>query len=289
MRIYLMTDLEGPAGILDHENWCRPESRYNDLAKKLLTLEVNAAVEGFFSAGATEVLVADGHGSGGMNPDLLDPRAELMRGWAKGYPLGLEEGWDAVAWVGQHAKARTECAHIAHTQSFSWLNLAVNGINIGEFGQVVFCASQLGIPSIFGAGDLAFTKEAQALVPGIETVAVKRGTKTGRGDELSAETYGKRNLSAIHKQPQRARELIRAGAARALTRFQTEKFGIVPLQAPFKRVIIVRQQADQPRRYSVCEHPDDMAALMNMSAEYQPIDSDEQLAELLAQSKDPGE
>ena len=40
-------------------------------------------------------------------------------------------------------------------------------------------AAQLGIRTIFASGDLALTKEAQALVPGIETVAVKRGTTPG--------------------------------------------------------------------------------------------------------------
>ena len=288
MRIYIMTDLEGVAGVLEHPNWCRPESRYNDLAKKFLTLEVNAAVDGFFSAGATEILVADGHGSGGINPDLLDPRAELLRGWGQGYPLGLEEGWDAMAHVGQHAKARTEYAHLAHTQGFTWLDLAVNGVSIGEFGQMVLCASELGIPTIFAAGDLAFTKEAQALVPGIGTAAVKRGTRPGRGDELDGPAYGQKNIGAIHKAPQKARELIRAGAADALARSQKEDFGLVPLQAPFRGVTILRHTQDAPRQYSIEEHPSSFAGLMNTPRRFKPIESDEQLAELLAQSKDPG-
>ncbi|MDP6361470.1 MAG: M55 family metallopeptidase, partial [Planctomycetota bacterium] len=150
MRIYLMTDLEAVAGVLDFENWCTPQSQYNDLAKELLTAEVNAAIDGFFSAGATEILVADGHGSGGINPALLDPRVELQRGWGPGpYPLGMEGNFDACAWVGQHAKSRTELSHLTHTQSFGVLEISVNRVAIGEFGQVALCASQLGIPAIF--------------------------------------------------------------------------------------------------------------------------------------------
>lgn len=288
MRIYIMTDLEGVAGVLDHENWCRPESRYNDLAKELLTLEVNAAIDGFFSAGATEILVADGHGSGGIRPELLDPRAEMLRGWGAGYPLGLEEGWDAIAYVGQHAKSRTEYAHLAHTQGFAWLDLSVNGVAIGEFGQLVCCGSELGIPTIFGAGDLAFTKEAQALVPGIEVVAVKRGTRPGRGDELDATAYGKKNIGAIHKQPTKVRELIRDGAVRALARAKTEDFGLVPLQPPFNAMTIVRHTKETPRKYAIQEHPSSVVDLMNMPRHYEPVEGDEQLAELLDQSKDPG-
>ena len=67
-KVYIMTDMEGVAGVLDFENWCKPESRYYELGKELLTLEVNAAIEGFSRGGATEFLVADGHGYGGINP-----------------------------------------------------------------------------------------------------------------------------------------------------------------------------------------------------------------------------
>src|SRR5512141_741085 len=155
MHIYLMTDLEGVAGVLNFVDWCTPESRYYELAKELLTREVNAAVEGFLAGGAAGVLVVDGHGAGAINPVLLDPRAELMRGFAMGWPFLLDDGYDAVAWVGQHAKAGTEYAHIAHTQWFNYLDLSVNGVSIGEFGQFAMCASELGIPAIFLSGDRA--------------------------------------------------------------------------------------------------------------------------------------
>jgi len=93
MKIYIMTDLEGVAGVLDSENWCSPEGRYYELAKELLTLEVNAAVRGFIRGGATEIVVADGHGPGGIHPVLLDSRAMLMRGWPEGFPLGLDRSY----------------------------------------------------------------------------------------------------------------------------------------------------------------------------------------------------
>ena len=119
MKLYLMTDLEGVAGVMNFEDWCTPGTRYYELAKEFLTLEVNAAVEGFFEGGATEITVADGHGPGAISPKLLDRRVELMRGWPTGWPALLDDSCDAVAWVGQHAKAGTEYAHLAHTQSFN--------------------------------------------------------------------------------------------------------------------------------------------------------------------------
>jgi D-amino peptidase len=272
MRIYLMTDMEGVAGILDWENWCRPGAAYYDLGKELLTGEVNAAVDGFFAGGATEVVVADGHGSGGINPLLLDRRAQLMRGWPAGYPLGIEESkYDAIAWVGQHAKAGTQKAHLAHTQSFSYLDLSINGISIGEFGQMAFCAAQYGVPAIFAAGDLAFTKEAAELVPGIETVAVKRGLRSGTGEDLTSEAYGRYNTAAIHLAPAKAREEIRAGALRAIQRFRDAPYGLLTLKPPFERVAIFRGQEGAPKTIARETHPTDLCALMNMPFNPQPV------------------
>ncbi|MFQ6079086.1 MAG: M55 family metallopeptidase [Thermodesulfobacteriota bacterium] len=274
MKLYIMTDLEGVAGILDFENWCTPDSRYYEMAKEFLTLEVNAAVDGFMAGGATEIVVADGHGHGAINPKLLDPRVELMRGWPAGWPLLLDGSYDAVAWVGQHAKAGSEYAHLAHTQGFNYVDLSINGISIGEFGQFAMCASELGVRAIFASGDEAFTKEAQALVPGIETVSVKRGTTPGKGDELTTQQYRCRNYGAIHLHPQKARQRIREGALRAMQRAKNEKFGLIELKPPFERVAIFRPDAEQPKTIARESHPSSVIALMNLPFARQPVTDD---------------
>jgi D-amino peptidase len=266
-RIYIVTDMEGVAGVQNAEQWLTPESRYYEVGRKFLTLEVNAAIEGFFAGGATEIVVLDGHGAGAVNVELLDPRAQLERGWAAGWPgPSLPSGkFDAVAWVGQHAKAGTPYAHLAHTQSWSYLDLSINGVSIGEFGQLAFCASELGVRSIFAAGDKALSEEAQALVPGIETVAVKRGTTPGRGDEATGEEYSRRNANGIHLQPEKARALIRAGAERAIRRAQSEEFGLIPLKPPFDRVARFRpERAGQPILVAKESHASSVIALMNL-------------------------
>jgi D-amino peptidase len=271
MRIYLMTDLEGVAGVLNFSDWCLPESRYYETAKEMLTREVNAAVDGFFAAGATEVLVVDGHGAGGINPLLLDSRAELMRGFSMGWPFLLEQGYDAVAWVGQHAKAGTEYAHLAHTQWFNYLDLVVNDVSIGEFGQLALCAAELDVPCAFFSGDAAGCQEAQALCPGIETVSVKRGTTAGSGDELDADHYMQRNVGAIHRQPERARMLIREGAERALLNLGMRQ-PIARLPAPpYERVALFRSVGAEPQTMSVEQHPRSVVALMNMPFDPQAV------------------
>lgn len=283
MRLYVMTDLEGVAGVRDFQEWTGPGKLYYPLARRLLTQELNAAIAGFFAGGATSILVADGHGPSAIDIEELDPRVELLRGWGQGWPLGLEEGgFDAIAWVGQHAKSRTAFSNMAHTQGCSYLELSINGVAIGEFGQLALCASQLGVRAIFAAGELAFAAEASALVPGIETVAVKRGTKPGRGDECSTAAYCERNRGAVHRHPVRARELIRAGAEKAIRRALADRsFGIIPLQPPYRRTLVLRHDAEHPRRYAIEEHPSDVCALMNLAFDLKPVESDEQLRSLL--------
>ena len=278
-KICIMTDLEGAAGIVNFEDWCGPEGRYYGRAREFLAMQVNGAVEGLFAAGATEIVVVDGHGPGALDPGQLDTRTEYQRGWfAERWPLCLDESFDAVAWVGQHAMSRTPCAHLAHTQSCGVLEIRINGVAVGEFGQLALCASELGIRAIFGAGDEAFTREAQELVPGIETVAVKRGLIPGAGDECTEQAYRRRNTPVVQLHPETAAERIREGAARALGRMDKEDFGLIPLQRPFVREHWFRATADSPPTYCRAEHPTSVAGAFNLPLSKGPLPEDKRLA-----------
>ncbi|NIA13021.1 MAG: hypothetical protein GWP08_02990 [Nitrospiraceae bacterium] len=272
MRIMLMTDLEGVAGVKNAEDWICPHSPYYATATKLLTAEANAAVEGFFAGGATYVQVADGHGAGGIDIERLDPRVEYARGWPEAWPFHLDEGFDGVAWVGQHAKASTELAHLPHTQSFRYVDLQVNGVSIGELGQLALCASELGIPPFFASGDVALTKEAVALAPDIVTCAVKRGVTRGSGEECTMAEYERRNSGAVHFPPARACAAIRKAAEAAAWKLKRNPPPVVSVEAPFERVAVLRpEESGQPRMVARESHPDSVIELMRMPMDTQPI------------------
>ena len=274
MKIYIMTDLEGVAGVINAEDWTYATGRYYESAKELLTDEVNAAVDGFCAAGADAIMVADGHGPGAINPVRLDPRAQLMRGWPTGWPLLLDASYDAVAWVGQHAKAGTEYSHLTHTQSFGYIDISINGVSIGEFGQFAMCASELGVRSIFAAGERALCREAEALVPGIATVEVKYGTAPGVGAELDAAAYGRFHTAAVRLHPDKACALIRAGAKKALAGLKARirknpRHGLIRLTPPFVRVMRLREKKDaHPRSIDRATHPTSVIGAMNLPAHY---------------------
>ena len=249
MRIMIMTDLEGVAGILNAEDWIYPHSRYYDKAKAMLTAEVNAATQAFLDNGFTEVIVYDGHGSGAIDPNLLHAQAKLIRGATNPpYPFGLDRSFAAFAFVGQHAKSRTSYSHLTHTGNFSVLSCAVNGYEIGEFGQCAYCAWELGIPAIFAGGEKALCAEAEELAPGIVTAAVKEGLLEDEFDHYDAKSYAAAKLSAMHLSPQKACELIAEKAALAARKLQSEpqSFSYRPISAPYKIITTFRAQDNRP-------------------------------------------
>lgn len=271
MKIYLMTDMEGCAGILNHDDWVMREGRWYEAGRRILTEETNAVVDGFFAGGATEVIVSDGHGAGGIDPLLLDDRAQLLRGYT-GYPLELDKSFDALGCVGQHAKAGTDYSHITHTQWFNRIDETINGISIGEYGEFFLCGMELGIPAIFAAGEEAFTHEAQDLTPGVVTVSVKRGTKKDGLDDLSTEDYATAKLNAIHLSHAEACRRLKRGAEDAVRRFKKDRsqFRYPTLQAPFVRITRFRSSKNEPAWTSRTEHPTSLIALMNMPYQKQP-------------------
>ena len=80
MKIAIMTDLEGTAGVTSFHEETYPEGRHHVLARQLAMAEVNAAVDGFLEAGCDDVLIIDGHGPGGLWFEHMHPEARLLHG-----------------------------------------------------------------------------------------------------------------------------------------------------------------------------------------------------------------
>ena len=236
MHVLIITDLEGVNGVLNFPDWCTPAGFRNEIGCRFLTEEVNAAVAGFFAAGATQVTVADGHGSGGsIRDEILDGRAALQRG-SRVSPY-FNDRCDAVAFVGQHAKAGTPDAHLAHTQTPEAVDFRINGVSLGEFGQLAYAFyNDLKIPTIFAAGDLALTKEARELVPGIFTTAVKEGFNPPLDSTCPAAEVMPRQSAALHYPRQQVLAGIRRQSELAMQKFLSApgSFAMKPLAGPYQ-------------------------------------------------------
>jgi hypothetical protein len=59
LKVYISADMEGVGGVDTWQTQALPPGREYEKFRRLMTLEVNAAIAGAFEAGATEVLVSD--------------------------------------------------------------------------------------------------------------------------------------------------------------------------------------------------------------------------------------
>ncbi len=180
MRMYVVTDLEGVAGVYQWEN--RDDTSLENHERRCRQRrwsaeEVNAMGDGFFAGGATEAWVYDGHGAGyTIDIGLVDPRIRILHGrGAPSYCTGLDENCAAIGSLGTHAMAGTKWANLAHTMGTSIRRYSLNGIDVGETGYQAFLAGHFGVPFVFCAGDAYACREMEELVPGCITVAVKEG------------------------------------------------------------------------------------------------------------------
>lgn len=215
MNVYVSVDMEGITGIV-HGDMMMPGEREYDRGRRLMTGDANAAVEGLFKAGATYILVADGHGP--MRNILfeeLSPHAHLMTGSANARDYCQLQGadsrqFDAAVFVGYHAMAKTYDAIHPHTIAGVAIHeLRINGRPHGETGLNAAILGSLGIPVIMVTGDQTTTREAVAFLgEQIATVAVKqasgrnaaicRPASTTRPEITAAAERALQNLANMH-------------------------------------------------------------------------------------------
>ncbi|MFF2528072.1 M55 family metallopeptidase [Brevibacillus sp. NPDC058079] len=211
MKVFISLDMEGISGLSEWEDVI-PGRRHYEAGRRLLTQDVNAAIEGALEAGATEIIVNESHGP--MNNIILEelhPQADVIRGFFK--PLcmmqGIDSSCDAAFFIGYHGKAGTGDAVLNHTLSGLAIHrLILNGKEVGEAGLNAAIAGAFGVPVVLVTGDSQTAKEVEEDIPGVYTVAVKTGI-TG--------------LSSQAMHPVRARELIRQQAKEALLHRSTVK------------------------------------------------------------------
>ncbi|MEO6921453.1 MAG: M55 family metallopeptidase [Collimonas sp.] len=203
MKILISVDIEGIAGVF-HPEQVRPGNPEYERARRLMTAEANAVIEGALAGGASEILVNDSHGGfRNLLPDLLHPAASQILGKPRllGMMSGVEIGVDGVMMVGYHGRAQSRGV-LAHTiNGFSFARIWLNDQELGEAGIYGALAGEFGVPVIFGSGDDVFVAENQPLFPHATLVGVKTAQGANSGISLS---------------PQSALTLLKDGAATAI-------------------------------------------------------------------------
>jgi D-amino peptidase len=204
VKVFISSDMEGTAGVVDWAQCMQGESEY-EYYRTLLQAEVNAAIEGAMSAGATEFLVNDSHSTmRNLRPDGLAGRARYLSGRHK--PLymmqGLDPSFDAIFFVSYHGSMATS-APLSHTYNPKAIaSVTLNGAVVGESGINALVALGHNVPIVLITGDDVTAAEAESFSPGITTAVVKTAVTRFAADSLH---------------PHDACELIRRRAEQAIT------------------------------------------------------------------------
>lgn len=224
MKIYIFADQEGVAGVFSRNE------RYL-YGPEYATMELTAICQSLLDHGVDEILL---HSIHVIEYHKLPQSVRILHGLPVHHFMsaGLDDTFDAAFIVGMHAMAGGRekgcwrhtilphpiCYHYSSVEAV-WLN----DLLVGETGLFAAFAGVHGVPVVLLTGDYWACLEAQELIPGIETVAVKEGR-----------SY----FSAISMTPQAAAEASAAAAVRALAKIPD----IAPLKMTGPVTLKVRYQ-----------------------------------------------
>jgi len=203
MKVFLSTDMEGTAGVVDWEQ-CIGDGPQAAAGRQLLLDEVNAAIEGALAGGATEIVLNDSHANmRNFPPGQLAGEASYISGSHK--PLymmqGLDRSFDAVLFISYHGSVGAP-AGLSHTYNPRAVAEArLDGVVTGEAGINALVAAHYGVPVVLVTGDRIACEETAALIPGVHSAVVK-------------ESVSRMAAHSLH--PVRACALIRETAEKAV-------------------------------------------------------------------------
>ena len=222
MKVMIMTDLEGPAGVNGRSDGIGNQILNKPTACQVLMDEVNACVRGLVKGGADEIVVWDGHGgSNSMDITQLQHPARLGTIGADLAPcIYIDSSFDAAIEIGFHAMEGVSDGYMNHSyDSHHVCNMWLNGNLIGEIGLTAFEAAYFGVPTILVTGDQAACREAKALLPDVETVCTKHSIS---------------RYTTINRHPLDVQADIEAAAERALRNVKGANVLEMPSEIEYK-------------------------------------------------------
>lgn len=230
MKILISTDIEGVAGVVAPEQ-VRPGNSEYEIARRWMIQEANAAIAGAFDGGATEVFINDSHATfRNLIASEIDNRATLITGKPRIYSMvaGVEFGVDGVALVGHHSQAKGRGV-LAHTiNSFAFVSINVNGIDVGEPALYGLLAGEKNTPIIFGSGDQYLELENKQYFPDAVWVQTK---------------FAMSHTSAATKTIETSCQLIRQGMQLAVNKLAQQKPHPFTLSGPYTCTIEAKTPA----------------------------------------------
>jgi D-amino peptidase len=231
MRVLISADAEGVTGVTTTTElmFGRPHWEW---MRGMMTDDVNAAVEGAFAGGATEVVVNDAHWTmTNVQIERLDPRADLIKGFHKHLAMvaGVESA-DAVFFLGYHARTGDSDGVANETiLGREIVEIRLNGKPVGESEINAAICGQFGVPVVFASGDDLYEQELRQTLPDVEFGLTK----------YALDRWTARCLS-----PERSHANIRGAAQRAVERAKEGAFSPYRLEGEVELAVTFSSTAE---------------------------------------------
>jgi D-amino peptidase len=264
VRVLISVDMEGVAGVVAPEDITPGHAEY-ERNRIYMTDEASAAVSGVLGyEPEASVVVCDAHaGFRNILPHRLARQCTLLRGAPRTHAMmtGIDREVDAVCFVGYHGQAGTPYSVLAHTVSGGIIGqVRCNGQELGELGLNAALAAHYGAVPVLATGDDTLAREAEAIVPGITTVVVKRAVGNRAADGLHPEESCAR-IQAATTRALAARSGVRPpkfdGAVElevdVLRPFMTERACLIPGVELRSRLTLGFRAADFPSAYNMVD------------------------------------
>jgi D-amino peptidase len=199
LKVMLLYDMEGVSEVSDVKQTQFVHADEYAQGRKALTADVNAAIAGLKAAGATEIVVVDGHGSGNSTgPDILEDQIQApARILYKDAPFDIymdsyDNSMDAIIAIGMHPGAGNSAGFLSHTYSTQDVDYRVNGIPVNESMILAMGAARLKIPLIMVSGDDQLEKEVQRNLPWVRYAMVKHAVSRSKAEPLARAEINRR-------------------------------------------------------------------------------------------------
>lgn len=129
-KVFISADIEGTAGVVSSLQISVGQHDY-EKGRRLVTREVNAAIEGALEGRAAEIVVCDSHANmQNILPGELHLQVRLVRGAIRDslQMQGIDETLNAVFITGAHAAAGTQYGVLDHSGVGSMVyDIRING------------------------------------------------------------------------------------------------------------------------------------------------------------------
>ena len=177
-------DMEGVSGVVSEEQTNPARPGYQE-GRRVFMSDLMALVGGLADGGASEVVVYDEHYYGrNVDFEMLKGNVSVICGkppYREDWAGGLDSSFAGLVLLGFHSKAGTPGGLLNHSYEPDIRNILLNGLSVGEIGMEAAIAGDFGVPLVMVTADSAGTAEAENLVSGVATVAVKESLHESGG------------------------------------------------------------------------------------------------------------